>query len=334
MKLKVTHYIIIVTLLASIPIYWISWYYLQIILQQELEALATAVTTAFFICLYMGHAIAKMKRPRSGAVSGKYLLILAILFIGNIIWLFIHPNYLIVGSPALNLLLYWLPFVVLSVSLGMLMTFINMSQDQLQEAKRNSVNSQAELQLLQSQLSPHFLFNTLNNLYGISMTRHEAIPGLLLKLAELLRYSVYEAKEPFVLLKDEIAYINNYIEFEKIRLGERLAINTSLVEFDPAFKIAPMLLIVFIENAFKYARNSTDQNIYVDIELKTWANSILFSVKNSYQLNEQTTIQDKYKGFGLANAKKRLDLLYPNRYDLKIDYKDSLFEIMLQLKAK
>jgi LytS/YehU family sensor histidine kinase len=106
---------------------------------------------------------------------------------------------------------------------------------------------------------------------------------LLLKLSELLRYSVYDAKELFVPLKSEIAYINNYIEFEKIRIGERLHLTTSIeIVLSDDIKIAPMLLIVFIENAFKHSKNTIDKDVYIDIALKTWHKTILFSVKNSH----------------------------------------------------
>jgi LytS/YehU family sensor histidine kinase len=160
------------------------------------------------------------------------------------------------------------------------------------------------------------------------------IPPLLLKLSELLRYSVYDAKELFVPLKDEVAYINNYIEFEKIRIGDRLVIKSTIDEIGENLKIAPMILIIFIENAFKHAKNSTDENIYIDMELKTFANSILFTVKNSYQVNEEGGIAGKYSGFGLDNVQKRLALLYPNQYDLKLEANDGFYKVMLQLKIK
>ncbi len=226
-----------------------------------------------------------------------------------------------------------LPFFILSVSLGMLIKLMRVNQLQLKEAKLSATHSKSELQLLQSQLSPHFLFNTLNNLYGISITQHEKMPQLLLKLSELLRYSVYEAKELFVPLKDEIAYINNYIDFEKIRIGDRLIINVSVPGISEEIKIAPMILIVFIENAFKHAKNSTDQNIYIDIELKTWANSVLFSIRNSYQNNSESSNRDKYSGFGLDNVKKRLELMYAGNYDLKTEITEDSYTVMLQIKT-
>lgn len=333
MKLNLTNHVLL-AIIACIPVYWASLFYIEVVTHQEIEELAVAATICFFGCIYIGRYLLLVLDSLTQSISNSVLIVLGLVIIVNVLWLFVHADYPLEGRPAFNLLLYWLPYIVLGLTLGMFIKLLRINQYRLQEAKASSAHSKSELQLLQSQLSPHFLFNTLNNLYGISLTRHEKIPPLLLKLSELLRYSVYEAKELFVPLKDEISYINNYIDFEKIRIGERLIINASLDQIDQTIKIAPMLLIVFIENAFKHSKNSTDKNIHVDIELKTWANSILFSVKNSYQLNEETTIQDKYSGLGLDNARKRLDLLYPNRYDLKVDCQDGFYQIMLQLKVK
>ncbi len=116
------------------------------------------------------------------------------------------------------------PLFLLSLATGMFIKLVRERvNQQLHEAQVSAINSQSELQLLQAQLSPHFLFNTLNNMYGISISQHEKIPALLLKLSELLRYSVYESKERYVPLKEEFSYIHNYIEFEKLRLADRLS---------------------------------------------------------------------------------------------------------------
>ncbi len=238
----------------------------------------------------------------------------------------------------LNLLMYWIPFLAVSVLTGILIKFIRfMSQNELKEAQTSAANSQSELHLLQSQLSPHFLFNTLNNLYGLSITQHEKIPPLLLRLSDLLRYSVYESNQSFVPLKEELAYIENYIEFEKIRIGDRLVLKTEIEKIDSTnIKIAPMLLIVFIENAFKHSKNTAEENIFIDISLKTWSNYILFSIKNSHNktaVEEGTTI-NKNSGFGLANVKKRLELLYPNEAELNIEEDEITYDVNLRLKMK
>jgi LytS/YehU family sensor histidine kinase len=174
-------------------------------------------------------------------------------------------------------------------------------------------------------------------MYGIAITQHEKIPDLLLKLSELLRYSVYESKELYVPLKDEFSYINNYIDFEKLRLGDRLSLSTDIGKdlMNNNGRIAPMLLIVFVENAFKHSRNTTDEKIFVDIAAKTWRDTVLFSVKNSYTENKAGFIvPEKSSGMGLENAKKRLELLYPGAYDLKVTEEAGFYTVMLRLNIK
>ncbi|WP_315822349.1 histidine kinase [Paraflavitalea speifideaquila] len=138
-------------------------------------------------------------------------------------------------------MLVGLPLLVLSVTTGIMIKTVRTTiKSQLQDARADAAQSQSELKLLQSQLSPHFLFNTLNNIYGISLSRHENVPPLLLKLSDLLRYSVYDAREQFVPLQSEMAYIHNYIDFEKIRIGEKLKLTTEFdYHIDPKIQIAP-----------------------------------------------------------------------------------------------
>ncbi len=332
--MKLTKLHLLLSAIASIPIFWAAESYVNVFQPQEHEAVATAVTIIFFGFIFTGRYFAIIWKDSIPLPLKTQYTILGATVAWTGLFLLIYRDFNTMHSkPGINLLLYTVPFIVLSVALGMLIKLVRMNENALEEAKITATHSQSELKLLQSQISPHFLFNTLNNLYGISLTRHEKIPPLLLKLSELLRYSVYDAKELFVSLKDELAYINNYIDFEKIRIGDRLVINTDIDEVVEGIQIAPMILIIFIENAFKHSKNSTDQNIYIDIELKSWANSILFSIKNSYQENEEKGV-DKYSGFGLDNVKKRLELLYPGKYDLKTEVKDDFYKVMLQLKVK
>lgn len=333
--MKSTQNHILVAAVASFPLYWVMFTYLNRAGVSEADAVAVAATMIFLSLIYTGRYFVQIATVDLVTIPLKLFTILAGAVAIFTAWLFVFPNFRVLHHfPFINLLAYWLPFIGLGLSLGILIKAVRIYLTQLQSAKISAVNSESELKLLQSQISPHFLFNTLNNLYGISITNHQQIPPLLLKLSELLRYSVYDAKELFVPLKDEINYINNYIDFEKIRIGDRLVINSKVSSDIPDLEIAPMLLIIFVENAFKHAKNSTDDKIYVDIDLTTWSDSILFSVRNSYQSNEDSGIAGKYNGFGLENVKTRLNLLYPNKHDLKTGVNDGFFDVKLQLKTK
>jgi sensor histidine kinase YesM len=328
---------LLICLFACVPVYWASLFYIEVVTHKENEELATAAAIGFFGFFYIGWSLSRLWASNFKSISKKFFVVLPIIIFACILWLFFHADFQIVEKPAINLLLFWLPFIFLSFSIGALVMLTRMHvNNQIKQAYATAEQSQSELHLLQSQLSPHFLFNTLNNLYGLSITQHERIPALLLKLSSLLRYSVYDVKDLFVPLKSEIDYINNYIDFEKIRVGDRLVLNSS---FEPIrneeIKIAPMLLITFIENAFKHSKNTVDKEIFIDIDLRTWHDRILFSIKNSYHRDESAQpVLKKDSGLGLANAKKRLELLYPNEHELRVEEKDGFYSVMLQLKVK
>ncbi|WP_439556926.1 sensor histidine kinase [Dyadobacter sp.] len=299
------------------------------------EAIAAALTAFFLGGVFTGRYLAELATVRIKKPQKLLLGTLSVLVISNI-GLMIQFEFSDDSSRAFNVLLGWILFMTISITLGMVVKLLRaIGFNELQEARSQAAHSKSELHLLQSQLSPHFLFNTLNNLYGLSITQHEKIPPLLLKLADLLRYSVYDASEMFVPLKDELAYIENYIDFEKIRIGERLELVTDIEKIgDTQMQIAPMLLIVFVENAFKHSKNTTDEKIYIDISIKTWNGLILFSVKNSRgPAKEEVKIFEKNSGFGLPNVKKRLELLYPNAHELTIKEEPDSYQVILRLNA-
>jgi hypothetical protein len=327
---------ILLAAIISTPIWIAIDSYLNTVHVNGDEAIATAATACFMAGIFVGRHLAIIWSVRKSMIPNHVLTTLAGLVFGCFIWLFIHAEFPFEGLDVLNLLLYWLPFLVLSLATGALIKlFRSVTQKQLKEAETSAAQSKSELNLLQSQLSPHFLFNTLNNLYGLSITQHERVPPLLLKLSELLRYSVYDAGEFFVPLQDEMVYINNYLEFEKIRIGDRLVLTTDFEEVKGTdVKIAPMLLIVFIENAFKHSKNTADEQIFISIELKTWKNLILFSINNSHRKVKESTLADKHSGFGLTSVNKRLELLYLNDHELTVENEDTFYNVTLRLKMK
>lgn len=323
---------------AGIPIFLAANFYTSSLMNRNNEQVAFLITIYFLLGIYIGRYISHIWIGRHKDIPRSVFSWLALIIVVCIVLVFFAAGYTLhFSTHFLALLFIGLPLFILSVATGMAIKLIRATiKNQLQEARANAEQSQSELQLLQSQLSPHFLFNTLNNIYGISLTRHEKVPPLLLKLADLLRYSVYDAKEQFVPLQNEMEYIHNYINFEKIRIGERLALTTDIeMHIGPAIKIAPLLLIVFIENAFKHAKNTTEQEIIIDIQLRFWGNYILFSVRNSSKsVQAEKGMLNAHSGFGLENVRKRLELLYHNQYDLNIQDGEDFYTVMLQLKAK
>lgn len=228
------------------------------------------------------------------------------------------------------------PLVVLFVFFGVAISMArNSLLKRVSEAQLLQQQKESELRLLLSQLSPHFLFNTLNNIYGISLTQHQRVPALLLKLSELLRYSVYETRSQFIPLQNELLYIQNYIDFEKIQTGDNLVVKTEIQEIqDINLQIAPMLLIVFVENAFKYSKITRAAKIFISINLFLKDNWIYFKVENSYDPDcQQETEPTEPSGVGLHHTLKRLNLIYGKDCVYHSYQENGTYQVELSLKA-
>jgi two-component system sensor histidine kinase LytS len=188
-----------------------------------------------------------------------------------------------------------------------------------------------ELRHLKAQLNPHFLFNTLNNLYGLSVAESKKLPDLMLRLSELLRYSLYDTNQSYVPVQKELDYISNYVELEKIRLSDKISIMLEISGNYTGRYVAPLLLIIFIENSFKHFSVSKDGQPYVHITFSLNDNRLHMHVKNSID-SEYTSVKSKPKGgLGLENVKQRLDLIYPEKYSLKALKLSAYFEVKLEL---
>ncbi len=190
---------------------------------------------------------------------------------------------------------------------------------------------EAELKLLRSQINPHFLFNTLNNLYGLTLEKSDLAPELVLKLSDLMDYMLYRCNNPTVELKNELKHLSNYIEIERIRYGEKLKVNFESKGDPNELVIAPMLLLAFFENAFKHGVSKQIHNPFVSISLTIENETIHLNVKNSVNPNSKKN-EEYTQGIGLKNVQKRLELLYPEKHKLNIIPGDEEFEIDLHLE--
>ncbi|MEP5603330.1 MAG: histidine kinase [Algibacter sp.] len=182
-----------------------------------------------------------------------------------------------------------------------------------------------ELNYLKMQIHPHFLFNTLNTMYGFALKKAEETPEMILKLSNLLDYLLYQVDKPFVLLSSEINHIKDYIELEKMRFNDTLNISFTTNELIKDIEIPPMLLIPFIENSFKHGTIKAGK-LDIKIGLYSENKTIKFRIENT-----NTKSQISEKGIGLENIKKRLELLYKNNYDLSIINENETFIVNLEL---
>ncbi|RZL30651.1 MAG: hypothetical protein EOO96_17700, partial [Pedobacter sp.] len=186
--------------------------------------------------------------------------------------------------------------------------------------------SQSELDLLRQQLNPHFFFNTLNNLYALSLQKSEKTPENILQLSELMRYTIYKGQEKSVSLDQEIKYLEDYIQLQQIRLKNPLNLKFEKEISNPNISIAPLLLIVFIENAFKHGIETAENSAFLSISLVCNNKELYFNCENSFDDENQNT-----PGIGITNLKKRLDLLYPNKHTLIFSSENHIFKAELKL---
>ncbi|MCW3082242.1 histidine kinase [Segetibacter sp.] len=201
-------------------------------------------------------------------------------------------------------------------------------KERIDKEKENE-HLKTELSFLRSQVSPHFMFNVLNNMVALARKKSDILEPSLIKLSSLLRYMLYETDEEKVLLEKEIDYLNSYIDLQSQRFGSKVKVNVSMEHFDRSYFIEPMLLIPFVENAFKHGTGLI-QNAEINIELKASNNLLQFIVVNQHNGGSEET-KDKTSGIGLQNVRRRLNLLYKDNHTLLISDRDNKFMVSLQL---
>ncbi|MCG8580924.1 MAG: histidine kinase [Bacteroidales bacterium] len=191
---------------------------------------------------------------------------------------------------------------------------------------------EAELTFLKNQVQPHFLFNTLNSLYSLTLKKSEKSLEVILKLSDLLRYMLYETNVEQVQLHKEIESIKSYLELEKIRYGNRVELSLNIWGEQTGQSIAPMLILPFLENSFKHSTRGFNGQAWITIEMGLKENDFILKVENSVpdEISESPTAS----GIGLQNVKRRLNLMYPNKHELKIVSSEDSYQVVLKLKLK
>jgi len=200
--------------------------------------------------------------------------------------------------------------------------------DNIAQEKENEF-LKTELSLLRSQVSPHFMFNVLNNMVALARKQSDQLEPSLIKLSSLMRYMLYEADEEKVSLEKETEYLQSYIDLQQQRFGKKVVINTCFKQADKTYFIEPMLLIPFVENAFKHGTGMIE-NAMINIELSAANNQLHFTVQNKYN-SDSSEIKDKASGIGLSNVGRRLELLYKHEHALMIEKSNDLFTVKLQI---
>lgn len=204
-------------------------------------------------------------------------------------------------------------------------------EKEYQQSKINEQKKIDELKALRNQLNPHFLFNTLNNLYLLTVEKSDKAPEVIEKLSGILDYMLYGTDDTFVSLKKEIQLIENYLSLEQIRYEDRVEITFEKKVYGN-YKIAPLILLTFIENAFKHGVKNELEIAKVSLSLTTENNHIIFKLSNSKPQLKTTITKTTKKSIGLKNIEHQLNLIYPNSHTLDIKDNDNLYAVTLSLK--
>ncbi len=223
------------------------------------------------------------------------------------------------------------PFVIVLIGSTTFRLFIDGSNKEKRLQTLENEQLSTELKLLRAQINPHFLFNTLNSLYTLSLKKSDQTPNAILQLSNMMRYVTTEAHQDFVSLEKELLYLRNFISLQELRLPKNMTVNFQFSGQSERTQIAPLLLIPFVENAFKYGVSSRE-NATIDISVKHNENELFLNVENQ-KFQSQNENKDK-SGIGLDNTKQRLTLVYPNRYSLTINDLENKYEVELKISFK
>ncbi len=189
---------------------------------------------------------------------------------------------------------------------------------------------EAELKFLKSQIHPHFLFNTLNNLYALTLKKSDLAPDMVIQLSNLLEYMLYTGKESEVKLADELNQIRGYIDLEKLRFGKRLKISLDIDDNFDDLLIAPLILLPFVENSFKHGPVNDHKSPFISLKAETTSNHLHFTISNSYN-NAEGKFEKYTERIGLKNVRRRLELIYPQKHQLVITQEHDNFQVDLKL---
>jgi two-component system LytT family sensor kinase len=284
------------------------------------------------VILFYGNAYQLIPRLIYKKKYGQYALVLLISIMILLFWDRLMFSLLITGhahSIWNSLVFNLFPFFFIIIASGAFRLGMDKLEEDRNSKERETEHLKTELSFLRSQVSPHFMFNVLNNMVALARKKSDELEPSLIKLSSLLRYMLYETDEDKVLLEREVEYLQSYIDLQKQRFGRNIKINVCFEKLEGNYTIEPMLLIPFVENAFKHGSGMIT-NAEIDISLVAKNGILQFGVKNKFN-DAVVETRDKTSGIGLVNVKRRLDLLYNKAYSLNIERKDEWFNVLLEI---
>ena len=270
---------------------------------------------------------------------GRYLFEFFVPFI-VIMFFRVHlQRYLMDGYTHREMYFYSTQYVVQTVAGSLfIVIFVSMlrfAKDWFEfEARKKEIENEkltAELNFLKEQINPHFLFNTLNNLYYLAFTQSPNTTEVIAKLSQMMRYMIYDSNYPLVPLSKEIEYMQNYISLERLRLNDSIPIQLEIQGNPENVLIAPLIFITFLENAFKHGVSNNNPKAWVNVSIRLEGDECIYKVENSKVLSAPKGMEER-SGIGLQNVKRRLELSYPGKYQLQVDDQPDRYTVLLNLR--
>jgi sensor histidine kinase YesM len=216
-------------------------------------------------------------------------------------------------------------YVLKASAFYVLKYYVEYRHSERQRTELAVINKDMQLNLLKQQLSPHFYFNTLNNLYGLARSNSAKLPDALSQLSNIMQYVIVDCNQPKVLLSEEVSFLQSYIALEKLRYEQNTVIDMQVEGQANGQSILPLMLIQFVENAFKHGMKEKSEQNWMKVNMQIDKDKLLFSVDNSYYET------DASKGIGIASVQHRLDLQYEGKYDMQMQHAGNRFSVVLRL---
>ena len=334
----------IVILILQSQVFLYTGYTLKIISVYTLAILPSILIAAYLLVYYQLPKYAFKKRYLKfigSVLLSMYLLTL----LARLLTVFVAEP--IIGvveeTPPIHLFLlvlfsldrlarnYLLPIYIAPSIMASIKLIKQRSEEKRRLDELEKEKTAAELNFLKAQIHPHFLLNTLNNIYALTLKNSDKSSESVLKLSEMLTYVLYRCNEKYVLLKDEIRLLENYMALEKLRYGPDLKITFDKDIKDNPIQIAPLILLSIVENAFKHGVSSALTEPLVNMNIMATKDILTFRVFNTKSSESQEDLTDYTKGIGSSNVKKQLDLIYPKNYELKVEETDTTYKVNLEI---
>lgn len=243
----------------------------------------------------------------------------------------VFPDYFFISYFTFKeVILFFSVYVVITTLLKLSKSWFFVSQLQKELLEKEKQKAEVELKALKAQINPHFFFNTLNSIYSMALDKDDRLPNTVLQLSDLMRYFLYKSKDNFIPLEKELTAVNDYIALQKLRSDAQLDIETKMSGEIGDQQIAPLLLITFLENAFKHGAKGRSENTFIRLDIKVEKNKLNFVVENNKGIIDEVNTGE-YNGLGLENVKRQLELLYPGKHLLNIKDRPDRFSVALQL---